>query len=148
MRVKLDRVLANSVWSINYPCSHVMFHESGVSDHSPMLLSIKNPRFPRQPFRFMDLWAKHSSFKQLVLDNWSRGVDESRVIQKLKRLKPYFRSLHQEEYAGINDRISAVEADLQGIQKELSSAFSADLVIQGKIKRQQLSELYRDEDEM
>jgi endonuclease/exonuclease/phosphatase family metal-dependent hydrolase len=37
---KLDRVLVNEKWNLNFPLSEARFLPSGMSDHSPMVVKV------------------------------------------------------------------------------------------------------------
>ena len=52
---KLDRVLVNEKWNLNFPLSEARF-SSGMSDHSLMVVKvIGNDQNINKPFRFFDM---------------------------------------------------------------------------------------------
>jgi len=58
---KLDRVLFNEKWNMNFPLSEARFLPSGMSDHSPMVVKvIGNDQNIKKPFRFFDPWMTSS----------------------------------------------------------------------------------------
>lgn len=106
---KIDRVLVNENWLNCYPNSSAMFLPAGISDHSPALVTI-DPKGPnlRKPFKFFDFWADHADFIPIVNEVWRKYVKGSpmfRVCQKLKTLKPIFKSLNKKEYSEISTRV-------------------------------------------
>jgi len=74
---KLDRVLVNEKWNLNFPLSEARFLPTGISDHSPMVVKvIGNDQNIKKPFRFFDMWMDHDEFMPLVKKVWDeiRGV--------------------------------------------------------------------------
>jgi len=69
---RLDRVLVNEElqnWFSQLEVEHLSRTES---DHAPMLLTCEvNMENINKPFRFLNLWVEHESFKQVVAQSWS-----------------------------------------------------------------------------
>lgn len=56
---KLDRVLVNPQWLAEFNDSEAEFLPAGVSDHSPMVVSIfKKLHKGRKPFKFYNFWTQ------------------------------------------------------------------------------------------
>ncbi|KAL7221978.1 hypothetical protein ACSBR1_023830 [Camellia fascicularis] len=120
---KIDRVLVNESWLDHFPASTAMFLPSGISDHSPVVVSVsvKAPSF-KKPFKFFDFWAKHEEFLPKVAQDWSQyihGVPMYRVCKKLRSLKPVLKTLNTEEFSDISPRVLVTKADLDAIQWKL-----------------------------
>jgi hypothetical protein len=76
---KLDRVLVNEKWNLNFPLSEARFLPSGMSDHSPMVVKvIGNDQNKRKPFKFFNMWMDHDEFMPLVKKVWDQN---SGVVQ-------------------------------------------------------------------
>jgi len=70
---KIDRVLANSSWSLAHSQVHVHFgNPVAFSDHSPAIIRLE-PRHTKSKrcFQFFNMWAHHDSFLALVADKWN-----------------------------------------------------------------------------
>ncbi|KAK9706165.1 hypothetical protein RND81_07G108300 [Saponaria officinalis] len=67
---KLDRVLINASWSRAFAQTPAQFLPPGVSDHSPNLVTFHGDPLPRKIFSFLNCWADHSQFCNLVADAW------------------------------------------------------------------------------
>ena len=63
MTSKLDRVLANEYWMSYFGKTVVKFHLEGISDHSPIVISIGILQsFGPKPFKFYNYWLEHQGF--------------------------------------------------------------------------------------
>jgi len=51
---KIDRVLVNTKWNIDFSFSEATFLNPGISDHSPMFVRVINPPSKKKPFKFFD----------------------------------------------------------------------------------------------
>ncbi|XP_059649981.1 uncharacterized protein LOC132295706 [Cornus florida] len=114
---KLDRALINQSWTISFPVSECNFLTPGISDHSPILvtLDINKPQ-RRIPFRFFNAWVSHKLFLPSVQRVWSshiRGTAMFQVVQKLKQLKPVLRSICGKELSDLDSKIHAIQLELQ-----------------------------------
>ena len=68
---KLDSVLVNENWSLNFPLLEARFLPSGVSDHSPMVVKVVgDDQNIKKPFRFFYMWMDHDEFVPLVKKVW------------------------------------------------------------------------------
>ena len=60
---KLDRVLINIPWIHSFPTSEVEFLLPGLSNHSPMVLTVVASYWLGPfPFKFFNFWADESDF--------------------------------------------------------------------------------------
>lgn len=63
----IDRMFGNFEWMMQWGQVQNEYVLPQISDHSPMLLSISmNTRHDKIPFRFLNVWADHGSFLQVV----------------------------------------------------------------------------------
>jgi hypothetical protein len=71
---KLDRVLVNEKWNMNFPLSEARFLPSSMSDHSPMVVKVTgNDQNIKKPFRFFNVWMDHDKFISLVKKVWDQN---------------------------------------------------------------------------
>ncbi|XP_074300076.1 uncharacterized protein LOC141631281 [Silene latifolia] len=69
--MKLDRVLINTEWAAVFSHSYADSLVAGVSDHSPLVVSIPSTEVPRpKQFRFLNCWAQDPSFPDIVKEVW------------------------------------------------------------------------------
>ncbi|KAL7238204.1 hypothetical protein ACSBR2_004325 [Camellia fascicularis] len=99
---KIDRVLINESWLDKFPNSTANFLPSGVSDHSPAVVTISDEVTSyKKPFKFFNFWSKHEDFLPLVANEWSQyihGVPMFRVCQKLRNLKSVLKALNKKRF--------------------------------------------------
>ncbi|XP_075104795.1 uncharacterized protein LOC107830035 [Nicotiana tabacum] len=88
---RLDRCLANLQFQQTFPGIEVQHLSKTGSDHSPMYLKCDIETTPiKKPFKFLNFWVKHATFKDVVKENWTADFSANPYIlfnHKLKRLK-------------------------------------------------------------
>ena len=120
---KLDRVLANPLWSSSV---QVHFDNPGAfSDHSPATISFQ-PHQPmgRKCFKFFNMWSNHSSFLDLVSEGWqlvTHGSPMFTFCKRLKHLKRPLKELNKSHFSHISERVARAEAVLDEHQSLLCS---------------------------
>ncbi|XP_019232504.1 PREDICTED: uncharacterized protein LOC109213198 [Nicotiana attenuata] len=70
---RLDRCFGNIELQQTFPGLEITHLSKTGSDHCPMLLKcdIETPPI-KKPFRFLNFWVKHASFKDVVKENWKQ----------------------------------------------------------------------------
>ncbi|KAJ4837308.1 hypothetical protein Tsubulata_046410 [Turnera subulata] len=71
-QARLDRMLCNKLWRLQYPEATVFHLPKICSDHRPLLLrpvATDNPSTGSRPFRFQAAWLLHADFSRFVKDN-------------------------------------------------------------------------------
>lgn len=104
---KLDRLLVNNTWIVDFPDSVATFSAPGFSDHSHCILDLACP-LPcagTKPFRFFNFLTKHNSFSKTVEVAWAiNEVMDSSLSSfclKLKSLKRCLKTLNKENFSNI-----------------------------------------------
>ncbi|KAK9675810.1 hypothetical protein RND81_11G032700 [Saponaria officinalis] len=77
---KLDRALINSAWLTHFPSSAAKVLPSGVSDHSPIMVSIIDEVRPRRRFSFLNYWVDDPTYHARVCKAWSVSVKGSTMF--------------------------------------------------------------------
>ncbi|PKU87700.1 Putative ribonuclease H protein [Dendrobium catenatum] len=68
---RLDRFLFNDSWLVDFSFSSVEHLSRTLSDHSPLLLSVKtNLHLNALSFRFQNMWMLHNDFSNILAANW------------------------------------------------------------------------------
>ena len=120
---KIDRVLANPLWSMpSLPTSVHFCPPGGFSDHSQMWVEVLGDLpMGRRCFKFFNMWTKHDKFLQVVAEHWSislTGCPMYVLCKKLKYLKPHLKSLNQLHFSHISERVARVVSDLSRVQQQ------------------------------
>ncbi|KAJ4969222.1 hypothetical protein NE237_015923 [Protea cynaroides] len=90
---KLDRVMINSFWEVEFQGSDAKFLPQGISDHSPAVITMEEPLdFGPKPFKFFNCWAANEGFLPTVKEAWARPIREgmdplSSLMCRLKAVK-------------------------------------------------------------
>ncbi|XP_074293053.1 uncharacterized protein LOC141619954 [Silene latifolia] len=62
---KLDRALTNVDWQLQYPATSAVFLPAGVSDHSPILVTVFEDKYSGSRFSFLICWINHPDYHDL-----------------------------------------------------------------------------------
>ncbi|XP_074305615.1 uncharacterized protein LOC141640833 [Silene latifolia] len=129
---KLNRVLANPSWLVLYPQTQVTILPSGISDHSPILVSIKDAYQPKRRFSYLNCWEEHQHYNSTILLAWDitvRGTAMCRLFGKLKNVKRSLITLHKTHFSDISKRVKLAHDDLTVCQTQIqTSPFDAHLL--------------------
>ncbi|XP_075088447.1 uncharacterized protein LOC142170438 [Nicotiana tabacum] len=110
---RLDRCLANLEFQQRFPGVEITHLSKIGSDHCPMLIKcdIETPPI-KKPFRFLNFWVKHETFKSVVKANWQADFSADPFIlfnHKLKKLKKALSSWSKSTYGDTFQRIAILE---------------------------------------
>ncbi|XP_074277813.1 uncharacterized protein LOC141601428 [Silene latifolia] len=115
--MKLDRVLVNTTWLSCFPSSFVEALPPGVSDHSPLVITMDpNLSSKPKPFQFLNLWAEDPKFKDIITRVWADKVPGTKMFQlitHLKMLKPHFKCLNATSYSHLATRVADARSKLK-----------------------------------
>ncbi|XP_061363867.1 uncharacterized protein LOC133307381 [Gastrolobium bilobum] len=87
LQERLDRLVVNDNWLLEYPnrsISYIHFHGS---DHRPIVLKddlLDGDSGGIKPFRFMTAWMIVGSFNDVVVDYWDRNANWNSAKEKFK----------------------------------------------------------------
>ncbi|XP_062093651.1 uncharacterized protein LOC133799668 [Humulus lupulus] len=88
---KLDRIFKNEEWLDLFPQAEAVFNWEMLSDHCYCIIKPgATVNCGIKPFRFFNMWTDHGSFKDTVMQSWSKpskGVGLDRIVRKLSTLK-------------------------------------------------------------
>ncbi|XP_074315376.1 uncharacterized protein LOC141651570 [Silene latifolia] len=116
---RLDRVLSNPSWLLEYPNTQVQVLPSGISDHSPLLVTVQDNYRPRKQFSYLNCWADHKEYEEMVMQAWGlpvRGSVMFKFFGKLKHVRKTLIKLHNTSYSGISKRVQEAKTALEDCQ--------------------------------
>ncbi|XP_075076678.1 uncharacterized protein LOC142163304 [Nicotiana tabacum] len=110
---RLDRCLANLQFQQTFSGIEVQHLSKTGSDHSPMYLKcdIETPPI-KKPFKFLNFWVEHATFKYVVRENWTADFSANPFIiynHKLKKLKKALSLWSKATFGNIFQKISSME---------------------------------------
>ncbi|XP_059638758.1 uncharacterized protein LOC132281037 [Cornus florida] len=125
---KLDRALINKQWNTTFPRLECTFLTPGVSDHSPIFVTI-DTNSPKRclPFRFFNAWCSHPLFLPSVQSAWNYyipGTAMFQVVKKLKSLKHILKTNCKVDFSEMASKIQAVKTELDSCQHDLDLSTS------------------------
>ncbi|XP_070025375.1 uncharacterized protein [Nicotiana sylvestris] len=110
---RLDRCLANSQFQQTFPGIEVQHLAKTGSDHSPMYLKCDTETPPiKKPFKFLNFWVEHDTFKDVVRENWTADFSANPFTihnHKLKKLKKALLLWSKATFGNIFQKIASVE---------------------------------------
>ncbi|XP_039023159.1 uncharacterized protein LOC120155749 [Hibiscus syriacus] len=126
---KLDRILTNSQWLLDFSDSYIEFKAPGAFDHCLGLIwTQKEAQFHRpKHFKFFNCWTANENFLSSVRESWSmhsEGNAMQVLFNKMKRLKPVLKELNRNHFYDISARVIAKKAELEFVQLSILSGAS------------------------
>ncbi|XP_061366392.1 uncharacterized protein LOC133309606 [Gastrolobium bilobum] len=93
---RLDRIVTNSSWRIDFEDATVAHLFKTQSDHNPLLLKLSgnSKQKGKRPFRFIAAWQQHPDFQKIFNDHWLKEFD---VPYMLHRIVPDLRKWNRTE---------------------------------------------------
>ncbi|KAH0692608.1 hypothetical protein KY285_019705 [Solanum tuberosum] len=123
---RLDRVFGNNSFMTLLPESEVHHLIRHGSDHAPLhVLCNSNQDLIVKPFKFLNFWIKHSSFKKIVEDSWTTqatGSPFSILHMKMKRLKVVLTQWSKATFGNIFQKIDTLEDVIKEKEIQLEMA--------------------------
>ncbi|KAG7585557.1 Reverse transcriptase domain [Arabidopsis thaliana x Arabidopsis arenosa] len=144
---KLDRVLVNDTWSVQFPLAFGYFGEPDFSDHSVSSLSLDLPMpFHKKSFKFYNYLLQSQEFLDLIGQSWFSlnlvGSDMFRVSKKLCSLKKIIRDFSRSNFSGIEQRVKDAHEEMikcQCVMLSSPSVLNANIVVEAEKKWQVLA---------
>ncbi|XP_070013359.1 uncharacterized protein [Nicotiana sylvestris] len=129
----LDRIFVNFPFQNMLPTIEVEHFIRAYSDHSPLLMTCgeQTTSFVK-PFRFLNFWKKHATFKEVVKQNWKADfIGDSFLMfkHKLKKVKAALSKWSKDNFGDIFKQL----AILEDIVKVKEMLFEEEPTIENRI---------------
>ncbi|KAL9232328.1 hypothetical protein vseg_007452 [Gypsophila vaccaria] len=102
---RIDRVLHNDEWLLQFPNSRARFLPEGLFDHCPCVISLEEDSLSgRGGFKYFNMWGQSNQFKGIVAAVWQHPMYRLpvyQVVKKLKLLKQPLRQINRGQFADI-----------------------------------------------
>lgn len=105
---RLDRGIANSMWTLLFPDATILHLPINSSDYAPLLLNTSSPRKSSKPFKFEEFWARDTSSLEVIKQAWDisiSGTPAYVLTQKLKNVKKNLKIWNRECFGHIQKMI-------------------------------------------
>ncbi|XP_074288556.1 uncharacterized protein LOC141613710 [Silene latifolia] len=139
---KLDRVLTNASWLVAFPHTQVTVLPAGISDHSPLLVQIKEHYQIRRRFSYLNCWEEHKDYDTIVTEAWqnpTKGNAMFILFAKLKNVRHKLIGLHKSNFSDLATKVKQARESLEACQKQVQLK---QLDIQLLTQEKQLLEIY------
>lgn len=83
---RLDRALGSNDWISQFFSKVDHLHRT-CSDHAPLLLTLSSLGSQGSSFRFLNVWATHHQFQEIVVESWGSGTEGRPMIKFSLKLK-------------------------------------------------------------
>ncbi|XP_074293555.1 uncharacterized protein LOC141620634 [Silene latifolia] len=134
---KLDRALVNLAWLSQFPSSHAVFKEAGLSDHSPVIVYVSDYTKIHKRFNFINSWISHPAYEETVNKAWythKQGSPIFCLFDKLRNVKHALTQLHKNGFTSISAKMKDAKDALKAFRANLSlDPFSAHLITEEKV---------------
>lgn len=115
---RLDRMLVNNAWIQRWPNSRLKGLDRSISDHCPILMEIKSVDWGPKPFRSINAWLSHPSFKDFVTNRWQQyevqGWGSFVIKEKFKLLKVDLKEWNEQVFGVIERNINSYRDEING----------------------------------
>ncbi|XP_059650451.1 uncharacterized protein LOC132296256 [Cornus florida] len=116
---KLDRALVNQKWTSSFPISECNFLTLGISDHSPILVTLDINKPQRRTPSGSLMLGHHTSFSYLQYKGFGAHTLKEQLCFKLFKLKTVLRTTCGKEFSELDSKIHAIQLELQSCQMDL-----------------------------
>ncbi|KAJ8422243.1 hypothetical protein Cgig2_023102 [Carnegiea gigantea] len=103
--VIIDRTLFNSLWHHEMGYTHVTYLPEGISDHTPVKVSLKSTPTIKTAFKFCDMWSLGPQFHTIFQHKLSKkypGTTLQQHCAMLKGLQGPLRKLNKDHFHDIH----------------------------------------------
>ena len=133
---KLDRVLLNTEWMLQFPSLNLTLMKRGLSDHCPLLLNSKDSESGPKPFRFQNVWLTHPDCLKLIRNTWVAASDLG-IADKLRAVKKELKNWNTSVFGHIDLTIAALEEKIHSLDLMANSRDLEDTEIDERKRAQQ-----------
>ncbi|WMV32724.1 hypothetical protein MTR67_026109 [Solanum verrucosum] len=120
---RLDKALVNDAWLEKMPQTTITHLPSVGYDHCPLLLELNaNEEEHIKYFKFLNCWADHNKFLDIVKTCWQRNIEGNNMWkfhQKLKRLSNTLSSWSRKEFGDIFGKVREYEEKVRNAEENL-----------------------------
>ncbi|XP_077248649.1 uncharacterized protein LOC143888187 [Tasmannia lanceolata] len=120
----LDRALINDIWLQNHPLAFAEYRAPGISDHSPIVVSLReHSSLGPKPFRSMDMWLADSSLYSEVERAWSIKICSNpmyRLVQKLREVRRLLGIWNKDIFGRVDIMLPLARNHLMDMQNKLN----------------------------
>ncbi|KAK9684883.1 hypothetical protein RND81_10G239800 [Saponaria officinalis] len=115
-----------------FPSASVNFLPPGISDHSPVMVTLLETQRFRKRFSFLNCWTRDPSYMDNLQRVWNSPTSGSAMFSfffKLRKVRLMLMTLHRSNYTNIRRRVEQARDNLEGCQLQLQkSPLNADLI--------------------
>ncbi|GMH16976.1 hypothetical protein Nepgr_018817 [Nepenthes gracilis] len=121
---KLDRIVANGHWLVQFGACKASFLPPRLSDHSPGILCLLEEPVKKGMFRFNNFLASHPLFRQVVREVWAANVEGVPMFQLVTRLTLTRKRLKQLNLmmGNVHEEVAHTRSRLEVVQNNHSEA--------------------------
>ncbi|XP_074288831.1 uncharacterized protein LOC141613983 [Silene latifolia] len=120
---RIDRVMSNDEWLLQFPDVNIMFHPEGLFDHCPCTILLAPHDIRRKGnFKYFNMWGKDPDFLHTVQEIWDSEVEGYKMFQLvkyLKWLKLPLKRLNGSVFANIKRSAQVAQMHMFSMQRKL-----------------------------
>lgn len=119
---QIDHALANTIFMDRFLDTVVHYLPKGLSDHTPLKISLEGSIGGNRPFKFFNVLCDHPHFMRQVEMAWNKTVKLEGlggILMRLVNVKHALKDLHSLESNGVQGKIEEARRNLYDIQEAL-----------------------------
>ncbi|XP_074304878.1 uncharacterized protein LOC141639720 [Silene latifolia] len=119
---RIDRVMSNDEWLLQFPDVSIMFHPEGLFDHCPCTILLAPHDIRRKGnFKYFNMWGKDTISRTCpeIWDSDVEGYKMFQLVKKLKWLKLPLKRLNGSAFSNIETSAQVAQMHMFSMQKKL-----------------------------
>ena len=120
---KLDRILINDLWLLQFPQAYAHFGEPDFSDHGPSSIVFGERTKAKRQFMVSHFLFHHPEFFPRVAIAWQQikvyGTAMYSLSKKLKLLKTEIKEINREHFSDLENRVREAHSNLISCQNQV-----------------------------
>ncbi|KAK9665929.1 hypothetical protein RND81_14G146600 [Saponaria officinalis] len=130
---------ARVYWLHNFPLVSVAFLPPGISEHSPVMVTLLGTKRFKRRFSFLNCWTKDPSYLDQIKQVWHTSEEGSSMFtffSKLRNVRYRLTRLHRSKFSNFKERVDLSRRRLDDYQLKLQASSLNDMLIAEDILKQ------------
>lgn len=121
-REKIDRVLVNYNWRVEFPNAMATALPIISSDHSPIVFQFNPPHGSGVSFKFEAKWVEHEECVETIREGWTKGRERGSpldtVLEKTKSCRRHLMQWKRRVFRRADVELAQLKVKLNNLQKK------------------------------
>lgn len=120
VKKRLDRVVCNIEWRVEFPEAKVFALPVIGSDHYPLLLTLSStPVRKKKSFRFEAFWLEHEECGKVIKEAWNAiNLTKDDLARRIRAVTTSLDKWSRKAFANSQKQISSLQSELQDLMND------------------------------